>query len=326
MFSTYGFLVPRTPMHPRLTSAYPPKVIGALVVAALAAGMILSLPDASSSSPNLPATSPAPQRSEESSASAGDLACGRQTWPYLDQRCADSAAKTPGQATHQVRVVSTDRGTSSTIVTAVASDPPKPPADISRLRESAAKLQSPDPQKNPAADAKQNLIQNIVAMTASVQDFPPQTMAPRGATPMANSEETEQKSKAKAADRRAIKPAKLRERNRPPIPAEAAAYAQDTGTAPEQIRTSRVPADVVQAVKNATAQERPSSRVPEDVIQAVEADSRRSAASSSGRRVIVSQKYNAQDEGEIVTVSSPRGRGQRVYLVPRESIEASSGW
>ncbi len=222
MFSTYGLLL-RTPVHPRLTSAYPPKVIGALVVASLAAGMILSLPDASSSSPNLPATSPAPQRSEDSA--AGDLACGRQTWPYLDQRCAEPAAKTPGQATHQVRVVSTDRGTSSTIVTAVASDPPKPPADISRLRESAAKLQSPDPQKNPAADAKQNLVQNIVAMTASVQDFPPQTMAV-----------------------------------------------------------------------------------------------------GSGRRVIVSQKYNAQDEGEIVTVSSPRSRGQRVYLVPRESIEANSGW
>jgi hypothetical protein len=328
MFPSYGFPSLYTRIHPQLR-AHSTKVIGVSIGVVLVAGMIVLLPDGSTSAPSTATTSAAVPTSvaapaPEESLTSFEVACEKQAWPYIDQRCAESAAKAASQATRQVRVVSTDRGTSSTIVTAIAPAPAKPPADISQLRDSVAKLEPPA--KEPATATPpssqagaQVSDQNYMAMAVSFQDSPAQTAAPEQAAPIANNPETEDaaprsKAKAKAAEKRAAKQLKAR---RQTVPVPATAYAQDTTAAPEQTRpeqtrTSRVPTDVVQAVEAATAEDRTQSRVPADVVRAVESDIRRSRTSPG---------YGS----ELVTVSSPRSRGQRVFLVPREreSVEVS---
>jgi hypothetical protein len=49
------------------------------------------------------------------------------------------------------------------------------------------------------------------------------------------------------------------------------------------------------------------------------------SGSSSGRRVAVSQRY-AEPDDEMVSVNYSGRRPQRLFLVPRETIELSEGW
>jgi hypothetical protein len=280
------------------------KVIGAVAVASLAAIWIVSLPEdtAHSSSP-----------SSTASAGASDLACETQAWPYIDHRCGQPAAakEAASLVMRNVRVVSTDRGASANLVTALPTVEPKRPAEIPQLQESMAKLAPP------TAQAELTPLQEKVA---------PQAPAVEAIVP---AETTASVAKAKAAEKRDEdkRVAKSKSRRSKPVPTEMAA----TGEAAAQgdIRRKGVPADVVAAVKAASANEAPSA-VPADVIDTVKAltDGRkatRAYKSRDGRRIVVSEKA-PQEAEEMVSVGSP-GRGtQRLFLVPRESGDNDWHW
>jgi hypothetical protein len=307
----------------------------ALVVGVL--GMSVSLRSAETGVPASATVSETEQSAAETAASR-EVPCEKQAWPYIDKRCAESAAKTASQTTREVRVVSTDRGTSSTIVTPVASDPPKPAATPPRPQESQpaiAESQNTAAQQTAAANSSPLLqpaglqssdqsfalaasFQEILPQAAS-QGVLPQTAGTEPPAPLAATEPeaAPQKSKAaKTSEKRATRTSKWREQNRRPL--EIVPSADPS----QEQYPSRVPSDVVQAVESATARERTGrAQVPAEVLAAVEADLRRNRGTYGGKRAVVSQKYNSGDAAEMVTVRS--GRGQRVFIVPRETDFAS---
>jgi hypothetical protein len=268
----------------------PLSAVGVAIIAGIGATWMLSSPDAPASSNTSPGVVTAAEASvNETAAAAQASGCEKQAWPYIDKRCADAAATGPDQGTRQVRVVSTDRGTSSTIVTPVASLPPKPLPQPQPAQTAAnASVQQPQvAQPTPAPAAPQTVAAvaqpAFVANAVAVQDAPTTAAlgetvsAPPAATPAQKAATPPKlKAAAKAADKRA-KASKFRDGN-----------------------PQAVPADVIEAIDTA------------ETVRTM----RTETYGDRGRRVVVSEKYVSGDE-ETVSVTSPR-RPQRVFLVPRE--------
>jgi hypothetical protein len=344
MVPTDEFPSPRRRFYLRWLLSGSSKVTIALLCAGLGAAAIMSLPDAPANSQATAAASPAVQQEnqpQENTASAADSTCEKQAWPYIDKRCNEPAANQP---TRQVRVVSTDRGTSSIIVTPVPSAEPKrvaesapatvakleapttPPAATPVASTSAAQATAPV-QQEAAAPALPNgvatatLVSYSAAAPASAAPAPgpseasaPAPVAENVATAPENTAAAPATPKSKTAklnEKRAIKQAKVR-----------------------KIAPSAVPSDVVEEVELATlhdGQAEPARQlvtnrqaatqgVPREVIEAVKA-----ASGSSGRRVAVSKRY-AEPDDEMVSVNYSGRRPQRLFLVPRETVELSEGW
>lgn len=299
-----------------LLNAESAKVIGAVVVATIAAVVIVALPDESGQS------SASADTANASASMPADVTCENRAWPYLDHRCAQPTAKEAPLATRNVRVVSTDRGTSTNLVTAVPIIEAKRPAEIPELQASMAKLAPPtsEPEVAPA--------QEKAALSPVQERVSPE--APATTEPTVVSEAAAAKAKAKAARAEEKRVAKSkRERRIKTAPTEMAATAETAGEA----RQKGVPADVVAAVKAATSDERNPNAAPADVVDAVKAitDGRRltqTYKSRDGRRITISQKdaKDSQDAEEVVTVSSSKQPAQqRLFLVPRES-ENNNNW
>lgn len=92
------------------------KLAGAVVLAALGAGLIVGLPAFSSDTASAASVRSMAGTTDGTPMDAAD--CDRHSWPYLDQRCVDPAAT--GKDLRQVRVISIDRIAPATIVTAAA--------------------------------------------------------------------------------------------------------------------------------------------------------------------------------------------------------------
>jgi hypothetical protein len=284
-------------------------VIAALVCAGLGAAVILSLPETPADSP---AASSSVQAAEETTASAGDQSCEKQAWPYLDQRCAEPVKQESGQPTREVRVVSTDRGTSPTIVTAIAPAETKRPATPPQPPQSVATLESPTAPAEPSAPSPKQPAPAIpdFITTAAAAGIPD---SPAAATSADNSVASAQAPETPTAASKLTTAAKT---NRKPQVKQVRLREQKT-----------VPADVVEAVETAALRDGNHQAVPPDVIEAVRAASgSRARVSGDGRRITVSQKYRQEEPQDVVSVNYPSRSTQRLVIVPRESVEVSDGW
>ncbi|MEA2953921.1 MAG: hypothetical protein QOJ96_3441 [Alphaproteobacteria bacterium] len=319
------------------------KATIALVCAGLGAAAIMSLPDNPANSQATAAALPAVQQEnqpQENTVSAADSTCENQAWPYVDKRCNEPAANQP---TRQVRVVSTDRGTSSTIVTPVPSAEPKRVAE-SAPAPAVAKLEAPTtpPAATPVASAPAPQATPPVQQEAAAPALPngvatatlASYSAPASGAPALGP--TEASAPAPVAENIATAP----ENTAAPATPKSKSAKLNEKRAVKQAKAHKIapaaaPSDVVEEVELATlrdgqaepAQQPVSSRqpatrgVPREVIEAVKAAS----GSSSGRRVAVSQRY-AQPDDEMVSVNYSGRRPQRLFLVPRETVELSEGW
>jgi hypothetical protein len=274
-------------MFPTHTYLTPWKLAGALLSAGVGAALIVAWPDAPADISPAPAIAQA--SADEAPASAQESACEKQAWPYIDSRCADMAAKTPDQATRQVRVVSTDRGTSSVIVTPVASLAPPPqnmPLRAAAAEETPQRGPSPLPQpkavepvQNIASAPAPQFVANAMAVEEPATTAPVAEKAPAAPEPGQKAARTPKvKTAAKTNDKRS-KPIQLHDQN-----------------------PKAVPAEVIAAV---------------DAAETVRNVKRRANEDQGGRQVIVSDRYSAGD-GEAVAVSYRDRPAQRIFLVPRE--------
>lgn len=103
-------------------STVSPTVWGAVAILSIGAVVLIALPEGSAQSDNPPisnaaASAPAVQGAPD------DTACDQQTWPYIDQRCAQRVEAARGS--RQVRIV-TDKGTSVNVMTPVPKLEAKP--------------------------------------------------------------------------------------------------------------------------------------------------------------------------------------------------------
>lgn len=292
MFTRHNFPILWMRVRPYLTHPEAPKTMGVLAVAALGigAGVIAALPAPSTDSPS-PSTVSSPAEPKQTATT--DSVCEQQAWPYIDQRCAASAAHERG--TRQVRVV-TDRGAVLTMTTPMPIVEPKRPAPsrptaVARtdekigpevvapaapeqaqeatLQKAVAQSQSPKAAKSDPDPLRQQV---ATAPALSPQSPPPMTQpalaatsafakapAPVTADLVSTAPEVNEGSiskKAKAAAKAADKQTKQR-----PAAEDAA-----------------VPAEVVAAVEASVRRERgrqappvpPDRTVPPEVIAAVE--------------------------------------------------------
>jgi hypothetical protein len=301
------------------------KVISAVAVLGLGAGLFFFLPDNSDS--EFPIASAAASAPEPASAPDESL-CDKQAWPYVDQRCAKRVEAARG--TRQVRIV-TDKGHSVTAVTPlpIVEDKPTPAPAVAKADRPLGPpanpaAAEPAPQPQTVASAPQPAPQN----SAPKQAAAPIPMAQVTVTPLRRPAATETTGETQnpSANERTAAVAPSAAVTAPPAPGfdafaslprnSRAARAAEKAAKREARREARrqkaneegVPEDVVEAVKSLPAGGQNGRRargVPDEVARAVE------EATADGRR------------GRRVIVGSPNG-GQRIYLVPRE--EASGGW
>src|SRR5689334_1308308 len=114
MLKQYGFDARFERIHKNLRPYMPSgAVAGALVLLILGGGLLYALPEHSEDTAVAAATNPT---ATPALTPADDSLCDKQTWPYIDQRCA--ARIEAARGSRQVRIV-TDKGTSVKTVTAL---------------------------------------------------------------------------------------------------------------------------------------------------------------------------------------------------------------
>lgn len=290
MFTPHDFRILWKQVQPY--RAYIPSlpVLSAGGIAILGAGLLLALPDASNESATASAA-------VDQTASA-ESACDKQAWPYIDQRCAQRVEA--ARATRQVRVV-TDRGTAVTMVTPMPIVEPKP-APPKPVVAQAARPIGPVAAPAPAPKVGLAAAQSAPPAAANAMAMEPAkefsktrsaSISPSPASAASVSPGVEAFDDMPSKKSKAQKKAEKREAKRETKRQKA--IEQDDGS---------VPAEVVAAVKSLQGG-RARSGVPAEVLAAVE-----EAVARGGER-----------RGQVVTVGSPTGGGQRMYLVPRERGE-----
>ena len=316
-------------------------VLFAVSAIALGAGVILALPDDADTNP--PATSAsaptasAPESTGSTTASADESLCDKQSWPYIDQRCAQRVEAARG--TRQVRIV-TDKGNSVTVRSpepiVEAKPKPTPQAPVGARVEKplgppAAPVAGSPPQiekvvagPQRSAPAPQNAAPQTVppsastVQTAAAPANPPVTSdfrargtfdpsANMGNAPVAPAAASTAPAAAGVdafadANFRKSKSARAEEKAARREARRQKAIAEGNGDMPEELvgQNSR-------RARHAMS-DRGRGGVPEEVLQAIE---QAAASESRGRR-----------GRQIVTIGSTRN-GNRVYLVPGNEI---GGW
>lgn len=304
------------------------KVISAVAVLGLGAGLFFFLPD---NSDNESAVASAAASAPEPASAPDESLCDKQAWPYVDQRCAKRVEAARG--TRQVRIV-TDKGHSVTAVTPlpIVEDKPKPtPAPVVAQRDrplgppAAPATAEPAPQPQTVTSAPQPAPQNAAPKQAAAP-IPMAQVTVTTANRPASTQTVAHETSNPSTNERTAAVAPSAAVTAPPAPGfdafaslprnAKAARAAEKAAKREARREARrqkaneegVPEDVVEAVKSLPGNGQNSRRargVPDEVARAVE----EATTDRRGRRVI--------------SVGSPNG-GQRIYLVPRE--EASGAW
>ncbi len=310
VFATLGGIVGMTLSNPTTTPPADPAPNSAPVASASTPAQASEETATAAAETTRAAPQEGSAQEQEQAQAPDDSSCAKRTWPYLDQRCADSA-KDPGQATREVRVVSTDRGASPTIVTAVPPpveakrEPAKPePAKIAAKPQTAV-LGTPQAQTEPSSVPQQKLAPenprpDFAAKAATVAETTASITPPPSAATQAPAQASSPAAKPEASAPQPVPP----EATKPARKVTAAKFSEGkTKQAQGRVQNGKtvpavVPADVIAAVKAAADEER----------------------QSNGRRVTVSRKsaQDNADDGEVIAVTSP-GRGQRIFVVPRES-------
>jgi hypothetical protein len=334
MFTRHDSIPWKMRLGPYLTHPEARKTIAVIVVAAIGigAGVIATLPEqtthaSSLSSSTLSASSVVLPSEEKPIAAEGTVAadadCEKQAWPYINQRCADSAAYQRG--TRQVRVV-TDRGATMTVTTPIPIVEPKPPAPprvaVARTEERIG----PEVIPAPPEQAQEASLQQAVA-----QSQPPKPAEPAPHPVPQQQAATAPKPQAPAA--------------RPPLPATATQVAagvpgpgdaRDISTLAEateipmskkakaaaKAREKREAARAQREARRRNAPAPQDTAVPAEVVAAVEASTRGERARGrkpAERPVTVEQGVPAEVVAAVQAMTAadlgPGYRGQRVYIV-----------
>lgn len=300
MLKQYGFGPQVKRIHKNLGPYVPSgAVTGALALILLGGGLLYALPESSEQATAATATANSPTPL----ASADDSLCDKQTWPYIDQRCAGRVEAARGS--RQVRIV-TDKGTSVKTVTPLPVVEQKPPQHPPK----PVVAQNDRPIGPPVAHAAANTTsepQTTASVQPAMASSPPpaatKAMASATVPPVPSSavpaspgvdaiDDTRQKSKsaraAERAEKREAEKAKKREAKRRKTQQDDESDTQDVADAARGTREDR---------GDRSRSRRARAEVPAEVIDAVEA-------------------ATARDRGRTVNIESPRGR--RVYVVPRD--------
>jgi hypothetical protein len=318
------------------------KVVAAVALLGLGAGLFFMLPDSSGYESHIASASNAPQdgaaaNAPQNTAAADETFCDKQAWPYVDQRCAKRVEAARG--TRQVRIV-TDKGHSVTTVTPLPVVEPKPKA----APPAPTIAQAEKPIGPPVAPAAAPTSPPADTVAAAPQAAPAsQGPAPKTAATPAPSVQ----AAVAPPNRPDTNAAKARENPNPPADARIASVSPSAasnapvargvdafGEAPPPTWKSARAAEKAErrAMKKAEREAKRRSLedndggLPEDVVGTVKSDRN----SRANRRGVPDDVVRAVEEasaadarrGRIVTIGSPNG-GQRIYLVPREQV---SGW
>lgn len=340
MLKQYGFDARWKRIHADLRPYLPSRpVLGACALLALGAGLFFILPDSEET-----ARADAPAAAAPVAASADESLCDKQTWPYIDQRCA--ARVEAARGARKVRIV-TDKGHSVNTVTPMPvveqkpapQPPPQPKPTVATAAPRIGPAVIPAPENPPAE--QQNASAAKPSEPQTTGSAPPGSKAMASAVPpeAASKEapssgvdaidDSRPKSRSERAEKRAQDKAKREAQKR-----EAKRMRQierDTGSVPQEV------VDSVKAVAgDQRGAERPRSRrvrdgAPEETVGSAKAAAtdkgaaerpRGKNARKSGVPDDVIQAVEAaaaRERGRAVTVESPTER--RVYVVPGDGMQ-----
>ena len=342
MFAKHDLLILWKWIRPTLTRPGSMKVIAAVVVAGVSAAVITTLPESEAESSDTSRASQAASLPNQKPASALVASCETQAWPYIDQRCAESADAARG--TRQVRVV-TDRGTSLTMVTPVPIVEPKPtpapkPQTVAKAETPLGPPVIPAPpeaalQDSVAAESfvpQLDLAPTTLSQAQATFAPPPQLPGPaksrqRPIKSLAQNSPSALPTEQASTEKREAKRTS-RERDDKPVPAEVIAAVKAASAEVPAMRGRGATETAAPRQGNAAAEPPPARAreyqgVPAEVIAAVEKAAGRSRSYDGGQRVILSERRGPA--GEVVTIGSPGRPAQRIHVVPSEDVEYIGG-
>jgi hypothetical protein len=332
-------------------------IAGAILV--VGGAFVLSLPG-ESQNPAPAAVTPAKANTEASASTdaASDTLCERQTWPYIDQRCAQRV--NTARDTRKVRIV-TDKGDSVTAVTPVPivepKDKPKPapqptvahndtrtvgptaapgaPADEAPQEQTAAAPRQPQPPAPPQDNARQAAPAPVPVVATATPA--PQPAAPPAATNAMAQDNSKPANNTKtasvaptAASAEPMSPGVDAMDNPPPKKSKAERAAEKTAEKKAKRESKR---EAKRRLKNDNddADEEIAATRPAPLEERGARDERRARTESNARRgrsavpddvlAEVERATRGREDGgrRRIVVGDPRG--QRVIIVPSEG-----GW